>query len=133
MKLTPEAVHTIMTDCLYREDELTRDDAGNFVTPKDAIVVQGITSIFGLHPQRVTAHRLEIKELLEELSDDFKEGMSFLRLPLTKDDELWGEHGDAQALMVLGIAAGLMRYLTPREMWGILPGGMPYLEIMEEV
>jgi len=29
----------------------------------------------------------------------------------------------------LGIASGKLSYLMPREMWKVLPGGMPYLVV----
>ncbi len=34
-----------------------------------------------------------------------------------------------EALVVLGIASGFVKYPMPREMWSALPGGMPYIVI----
>jgi len=44
----------------------------------------------------------------------------------------WGEHRNIEQLVVLGIAAKMVKYCMPRDMWGILPGGMPYIAIDTE-
>ena len=36
-----------------------------------------------------------------------------------------------QELLLLGLAIEKIEYLLPREMWSILPGGMPYIKIRE--
>ena len=36
-----------------------------------------------------------------------------------------------EALITLGIAAGLVNFLLPREMWKMMPGGMPYLFVKD--
>ena len=56
-------------------------------------------------------------------------GWSFLALCMDKNGEIWGEHESVEELICLGIAIGMVGYSTPREMWSILPGGMPYIWI----
>lgn len=115
-KLTQNA----FMDCLFKEGE----DTTNYVK------VEGLTSMFGLHPQRLEEKRELVTALLAELPAEFKEGWTFLRLCTTKDGEQWtGMHRICEQLVVMAIGLGLMEYCVPREMWAILPGGVPYLMI----
>ncbi len=112
--------HNAFMDCLFREGE----DTTNHVK------VEGITSKFGLHPQRLEEKRELVTALLAELPAKFKEGWTFLNLCTTKDGEQWtGMHRICEELVVMAIGLGLMEYFMPREMWGFLPGGVPYLMI----
>ena len=107
-------------DCLLQEGE----DTTNHVK------VEGLTSMFGLHPQRLEEKRELVTALLAELPAEFKEGWSFLNLCTTKDGEQWTDmHLVCEQLVVMAIGLGLMEYCMPREMWVILPGGVPYLMI----
>lgn len=107
-------------DCLFKEGE----DTTNHVK------VEGLTSMFGLHPQRLEEKRELVTALLAELPAEFKKGWSFLNLCTTKNGEQWtGMHDVCEQLAVMAIGLGLMEYCLPREMWAILPGGMPYLTI----
>jgi hypothetical protein len=55
--------------------------------------------------------------------------MSFLNACMTKDDNQWGEHQNMEQLLALGIAIGYARILLPRNMWSVLPGGVPYFSV----
>ena len=125
-KLTPEAVNSIFMDCLFREGE----DTSNF---KKA---QGIVCNVGFHPGRLNNHKEEIVALLAELPPQFHEatggGWPFLNACNDKDGNQWGEHKNMEQLFQLGIASGLVKCLLPREMWGILPGGMPYYMVLKQ-
>ena len=44
-----------------------------------------------------------------------------------------GEQIDADRLMMLGMAIGKVKYLLPRNLWFILPGGVPYYCITKEI
>jgi len=107
-------------DCLFKEGE----DTTNHVK------VEGLTSMFGLHLQRLEEKRELVTALLAELPAEFKEGWSFLKLCTTKDGEQWTDvHRICEQLVVMAIGLGLMEYCMPRKMWAILPGGVPYLRI----
>jgi len=56
-------------DCLFKEGE----DTTNHVK------VEGLTSMFGLHLQRLEEKRELVTALLAELPAEFKEGWSFLK------------------------------------------------------
>ena len=115
-----ELTHKAFMDCLFKKGE----DSTNLVK------VEGITRMFGLHPQRLEEERELITALLAELPAEFKEGWSFLNLCTTKDGKQWtGLHRVCEQLVVMAIGLGLMEYCFPREMWAILPGGVPYLMI----
>ncbi len=115
-----ELTHKAFMDCLFKKGE----DSTNLVK------VEGITRMFGLHPQRLEEKRELITALLAELPAEFKEGWSFLNLCTTKDGKQWtGLHRVCEQLVVMAIGLGLMEYCFPRELWMILPGGVPYVII----
>jgi len=126
--LTAEAVEKIFRHSFFVEEEMS-DEA--LVTT--AAVGEGIMNRYGFHPERLESHREEVKELLGELSSDFQEtgggGMSFLNACMDKNERQWGEHINVEMLMSLGLALGLVEYCAPRELWPILPGGMPYFVV----
>lgn len=111
-------VEELMLDCLNGSED-------------GALRVDGIVRNFGFSPVKIDQHREEIRALLNEMPDTFHkgkgDGWSFLNLCNDKLGNQWGEHRDMEALVALGIAAGMASYLLPRDMWSILPGGVPYV------
>lgn len=126
MKNRSEVVHEILMDCLYRKEEVNGGQ-----TPADAIIVQGVTMKIGLHPGRVKQHDADIAAVLEGLPPQFYEGSgggwSFLNLCNDAEGHQWGEHMNMQELCFLAIASGKGEWSAPRELWDVLPGGMPYV------
>lgn len=115
-----ELTRTAFMDCLFKEGE----DTTNYVK------VEGITNMFGIHPERLEEKRELVAALLAKLPEEFKEGYTFLNFCITKDGEQWtGMHRICEQLIVMAIGLGLMEYCMPREMWAFLPGGVPYLII----
>jgi hypothetical protein len=48
-----------------------------------------------------------------------------------KEDHQWTDfHQTMDELVCLGTAIGKLEYLMPREMWNVLPGGMPYIVVV---
>ena len=48
------------------------------------------------------------------------------------DGTQWTDlHRTMEQLFLLGLASGLVTELMPRELWGSLPGGMPYYAVTE--
>lgn len=123
-----EQVEAIFLDCLYREEEMTDLEEG---IPVGAVLVDGIVSKFGFHPNRIAAHKEEIRALLNQMPDQFHAGKgggwSFLNLCVTKDGAQWGEHRNMEQLVVLAIAADMGFYCMPRDVWKVFPGGVPYV------
>ena len=121
MELTSKNVNDVFVDCLW---EVPPED------PKKALMVEGITITVGFNPLKVQEHKQDIEEMVEQLPEEFKQGMSFLRGCMRKDGEQWGEQKSVQELFLLGEAAGKMKCLLSRENWDILPGGMPYYQVL---
>lgn len=104
--------------CLFEEGE----DTSNYVK------VEGITNNYELHPQRLEEQRELVTAMLAELPVEFKEGYTFLNICTNKNGELWtGDHRVCEQLIVMAIGLDLMSYCLPKEMWAILPGGVPYI------
>ena len=123
--LEASRVEEIFVDCLYKDGESTDNN----------IRVDGIMLSVGLNPKRIDNHRSEIEAMLEELPDEFKAsgggGWSFLNACNDRHDRQWtGLHQRMDQLFMLGMAIGKVELQSPRELWQILPGGMPYFIIM---
>lgn len=125
-KLNSAAVEKVFMDCLFNEGEDTTNH----------VVSDGIVTKVGFNPRRLEAHREEVLEMLIELPDEFKQsgggGWSFLNACMTKDGRQWGEHSNMEQLFQLGNALGLSAWQMPRDMWNILPGGMPYVVVKDK-
>ena len=122
--LQADAVSAIFLDCLFKEGE----DTNGYVK------AEGITCTVGFHPQRLEGHSAKISEMLSELPDTFKRtqggGWSFLNACQDRHGRQWtGTHKIMEQLFQLGIGVGKVTCLLPREMWVVLPGGMPYYAI----
>lgn len=125
--LNPDAVDKLMRYCLYKDNEIV----GGGV-PDGAILVEGIVKKYGFHPGRIAEKKEEIRALLAELPDQFRievgGGWSFLNACNDRHGNQWtGEHRIMEILFCLGIATGLAEWQLTREMWMVLPGGMPYV------
>ncbi len=130
--IDPEQVNSAFLDCLYRSEEIVDGKQ-----PDDAVIVEGILQKFGFHPQRLESHREQVTKWLLALPDQFLEskggGWSFLNACNDRNDEQWtGLHQRMDQLFSLGIALGLAAYPLPRDMWDVLPGGMPYIIIKDK-
>lgn len=123
MKLTVANVQKIMFDCFFKDGE----DTSNHVKG------QGIRGPMGFHPERLEQHKADIQALLNQLPNEFMEtgggGYSFLNGCITKDGNQWGEQSNVDELICLGVAIGKVSFPMPREMWSVLPGGMPYFVV----
>ncbi len=80
---------------------------------------------------KVKEHGEAIAALLLGLPEQFMEsgggGWSFLNACQDRDDKQWtGLHLTMGKLFALGEAAGMVTCQFPRDLWDVLPGGMPY-------
>jgi hypothetical protein len=130
--IDPEAVEKVFLDCLFRDDEVV-----NGVPTTEPVVVEGITSMFGFHPERLQSHRDEVAGWLLLLPVEFQStaqggggGWSFLNACDDVNGNQWtGLHQRMEQLFTLGIALGLAKWQLPRKVWSVLPGGMPYVVV----
>ena len=124
LELTSENVHELFMECLFVEGEKT----------DNAVIVQGLVHHIGFNPDRLKNNSEKIESLLKQLPDSFQQGkgdgMSFLNMCETKTGNQWCDlHSIMDELVCLGLAINKMFFLMPREMWNILPGGMPYVAV----
>lgn len=118
VRLTPDRVETVFADCLAP-------------APGDGQIIHGVVRTAAFDPAKVQAHTGDIAALLAELPDQFRKsgggGWSFLNACEDRHGAQWtGVHQRAEELFMLGLAAGQVSELMPRELWNALPGGMPF-------
>lgn len=141
MDLTAENVDTIIKDCLFTDEEVVdlslhgvdSNDTEALAEAGHAVIVAGVVRSFGFHPERLEKHRDDVKSMLAQLPEEFREdkggGMSFLNAVVRADGEQWGEHMNVDALFTMAVGLKLATYMLPREMWSAFPGGMPYISV----
>jgi hypothetical protein len=124
MNLTAENVEKTILYLLFKDGE----DSSNHV------VGEGVISRMGFHPGRLSEKISDISSMLDCLHDNFKAniggGSNFLNACETKDGVQWADaHSTVDKLVMLGYAAGKLRFVMPREMWSMFPGGVPYFVV----
>ena len=125
MELTTENVTNVFKKCLFNDNE-------NISNP---IIAEGITAKFGFNQKRLNSHINDITDMLSQLPKEFQRdsggGTSFLNACDNANGEQWtGLHEVMELLFMLGLATGNVQCLMPRDMWKVLPGGMPYYVVM---
>ena len=122
-KLNTETVHNTFMNCLFKDGEPTEIHT----------IGEGVKLKVGFHPERLKEAEPLIVEMLDGLHDNFKKtgggGWSFLNMCDDRDGNHWGDHRTMDELVTLGIATGKIAFLMPRDMWEVLPGGVPYLVV----
>ncbi len=128
MDLTSENVENVFMDCLFADGE----------NNDNHIKAEGITSTVGFHPDRLLEHKVDVREMLENLPGEFQNdesgggGWSFLNACQNKEGSQWTDlHLRMEQLFLLGIGLGIAKWLLPREMWSACPGEMPYVVVLK--
>ena len=98
---------------------------------------KGIRNKLRFRPGRLEEKRAKVTEWLKALPLQFRKnsggGWSFLNACNQENGVQWtGFHQRMDQLFCLGMGLGLVECQMPREMWKILPGGMPYYVINVE-
>jgi hypothetical protein len=101
---------------------------------EDGIEIAGVANKYRLHRERLECTRALVSSWLTLLPPQFHKatggGWSFLNACDEADGTQWtGFHQRMEELFVLGLGLGLVQECTPREMWSLLPGGVPYYVI----
>lgn len=122
MRLTTENVKALMLECLAEDAEA-----------ENTTVVEGLTRDYAFSLAAIERNVPNIKKLLAELPEAFRSdgggGYSFLKAPFNRHGGQWGGQSDAAELIALGIAARCAKYIFPRDLWEVLPGGVPYIVV----
>lgn len=127
--ISAERITEILNDCLFKEDELENDK------PKYPFVeVRGITMRLGFHKERLLSYKDEVKTMLLNLHEQFQAnkggGWSFLNACQDKNKVQWTNfHQRMEELFMLGLGLGLCKFTMSREIWPLMPGGMPYITV----
>jgi hypothetical protein len=100
----------------------------------EPVHIDGIVHAVNLSRERVQSHAQEINGWLDALPEPFQRtgggGWSFLNACDDRNGEQWtGLHLVMEQLFLLGMVLKRVSYVMPRELWGALPGGMPYLVV----
>lgn len=124
--INTKELQEVFLDCLFRENELV---GGKPVDGLEYVLCSGIVNSIGFHKERLQSHKKDIKSFLNNLNPKFSEGLSFIEMPMDKDGNQWGEQRSAEQLMLLGYGLGYVSYPLPRNLWRVLPGGVPFVVI----
>lgn len=130
--INAQEVEDLFFACTWTEDEVAR--LGEDYLTEKSLMLEGLTITAAFDPSKVELHEKRIAEILAELNPQFFPdgggGSSFLQLPFTADDEQWGEHRNAEQLMLLGMAINKVKYaINDRTIWAAMPGSLPYIII----
>lgn len=132
-KLSADRVQALVLECLFRDEELENGKPKNM---EDVVEGAGVLRRLGFNKSRVEQHREEIKAMLMELPDEFMAskggGMTFLNMCTDKHGNHWAEHNTMDALICLGMAIDMVAFPLPREVWSVLPGGVPYVMVKDQ-
>lgn len=120
-KLTSENVDNIFLECLADKNE-------------GMTVVEGVKIKTVFSPAKIKENHGKIRDMLECLDDNFfvgkGGGWSFLNMCVDKHGKLWtGDHMQCDRLICLGLAANLLQFTLPRDVWYVLPGEVPYISV----
>lgn len=130
-------VHTTLVSCLFTSEEVDACRAEGLDVPQDAVVVEGIMRTFGFHPGRLEAARPRVKAWIKEMDPAFLTsgggGSTFLNLCVLADGTHWADQPTCEAFIVLAFGLKLGSFSLPREMWGVLPGSMPYVTLGDSI
>ena len=128
MNSLAQQVYDCFHECLFSE-EATEEDH------KRAVIVEGIVRKFGFDPDRLNPRKERIMEFLKQMKPEFFRstggGYSFMAMFEDRDGVHWAEHPTMEMLAAMGIGIGMVQYCLPREMWSLMPGGVPYLVIKD--
>lgn len=144
MELTTDNVDAIAKRCLMDGNDervaplkemissgASMADVDAAAVEKGLIPVRGIARNFMFDAEKIEKNREDIASLLSHTDPGFHKdtggGATFMRLSVDKSEKIWGSQQTAEVLMCLAIAARYGSYCMPRDLWGALPGGVPYV------
>jgi hypothetical protein len=149
MELTDANVVTLGGDCLLTDDRLAElmikhdlvlagpdgadaEDVQKLIDHGEVVAIKGIVNTICFDPQRLEARRDDVLDLIRQLPTPFDVkqggGWSFLNLCQREDGQQWTDlHQTQEVLCLLAVGLKLAKWVMPRDMWDIFPGGMPYI------
>lgn len=120
--LSPKKVQQIFRNCLFKEEELENNQP-----LCDFTEAEGIKHNAFFHTGRLNSYKKEINEILDCIPNIDK-GVYFTNLCFNKDGNLWtGDHNIIEQLIILGIGSETLSYPLKKDLWFLLPDGLPYV------
>lgn len=122
IELTNENVESIFLDCLFKENELVDGQPiENFC------MAEGVINTVCFNENRLNQHKKEIEDLIDKILN-IGQGIPFVVMCESVEGYQWtNDHVYMEQLMLLGIGSEILIYPVGRELWNILPGGLPYI------
>jgi hypothetical protein len=127
-RLDPGMVEATFAECVSSDGTVEVDA---LVGP---VMFEGSVQPLRLDKAKLADHGEQIAAMLLELPVEFREsgggGWSFLNACMDRHGTLWtGMHATMAKLFALGQGTGMVTCQFPREIWDVLPGGVPYYVI----
>lgn len=124
MELTAENVESVFNECFSENKE-------------NAVKCDAVVHSFSFAKDKLNENASKIYDMLCCLPKEFMQntggGYSFLMACNDKDGRQWtGMHLTMEKLFALGIGIEKVKCLLPRELWQMMPGGMPYFMVLED-
>lgn len=123
MKLSAENVEKVFEECFTENED-------------GSIKCDRVVHSFLFRKDKLLENKQNITDMLLCLPPEFMQnaggGYSFLMACNDKDGNQWtGLHLTMEKLFALGIGIEKVKCLLPRELWKMMPGGMPYFAVLE--
>lgn len=123
MNLTAENVEKVFRECFSENKE-------------NIVKCDVVAHSFSFCKDKLQENKQNIVDMLSCLPKEFMQntggGYSFLMACNDKDGHQWtGLHLTMEKLFALGIGIEKVKCLLPRELWQMMPGGMPYFMVLE--
>lgn len=120
--LSSKKVMEVYKHCILSDDEVC--DHEPIV---DFTMGEGVAYASVFNSERLAEKKEEIANMVDELAD-IEKGPSFLNLCMDKNGRQWtGNHFLMDCLVQLGFATEALCYTLDRDMWDVLPGGVPFI------
>ncbi len=114
-------VISLMKTCLMVDDD----------APENIMYIEGITGKFSFSQERIQKRTKLIRGLVHELPGFFNESTSYHTMNNSKwagEDPWTNNTYHCEALLVLGLAAGHIKFSFDRELWHTLESEIPYVQ-----
>lgn len=110
--LNPESVRELLISCMFKDSDIKEEKP-----IREFTLVEGLVGLFILDTEKINENKQKIKELID-LLPDMSVSKSFVDLCFDRNGRQWtGEQQMMDVLVVLGVAANILKYTLPKEKW----------------
>lgn len=102
----------------------------------DQVRIDGASMDGRFSRTRLLNHRMRLRTMLVELPDNFLQsgggGWTMLNGCVDRHQRFWtSDQRTVDRLVILGIGAGVANWTLERNLWDLLPSGMPYFQVLD--